>query len=51
MNFLAINDNVKFIIIKYSASDLKIRTQKIKTFKKYYLDASCLTTIYVNIEI
>ena len=51
MNFLALDDDVKFIISKHLASDLKIRTflSKIMTFKRYYLETSCKTMIFVNI--
>jgi hypothetical protein len=40
MNFLALKDDVKFIISNHLASDLKIRallSKKTMTFSKYYL--------------
>jgi hypothetical protein len=49
MNFLALNDDVKFIISNHLASDLKIRAliSKIMTFKKYYLETSCIIRMCV----
>jgi hypothetical protein len=51
MNFLALNDDVKFIISNHLASDLKIRAllPKDHDLKKIFLETSCITMIYVNI--
>jgi hypothetical protein len=51
MNVLALNDDVKFIMSKHLASDLKIRTllSKNHDLQKHYLETSCMTMIFVNI--
>ena len=53
MNFLALHDDVKFIISKHIASDLKNRAllSKNHDLQKHYWESSYITMTYVNIKI
>ena len=53
MNFLALHDDVKLIISKHLASDLKNRAllSKNHDLQKHYWESSYITMTYVNIKI